>query len=161
LNKALDELAKARAEGNFGAIQALSRDLAFHGSGHILHTLYWNSMKPGEPTLPEGSLAEAVDRDFGSFDQFKGQFTAASKQVEASGWGVLGYEPMERRLLIMQAEKHQNLTFWGIVPLMVCDVWEHAYYLKYENNRGDYVDAFFNIIDWESTAKRYEMALAS
>jgi Fe-Mn family superoxide dismutase len=159
LNAALQKLEDARAKSDFALVKALSRDVAFHGSGHVLHTLYWNSMKPGGSGDPTGGLLEAVEHSFSSYAAFKAQFIAASKEVEASGWAVLAREPMADRLLILQCEKHQNLTVWGVQPLMVCDVWEHAYYLQYQNRRADYVEAFYKLIDWPATAKRYEAAV--
>jgi Fe-Mn family superoxide dismutase len=158
LNAALEKIEKARASGDMGEIKALSRETAFNGSGHVLHTLYWQSMTPGGSGEPKGELRKALDRDFGSFAAFTTQFLAATKDVEGSGWGVLAWEPMGKRLLILQAEKHQNLTIWGVVPLMVSDVWEHAYYVQYQNRRADYVDAFFRLINWSATAKRFEQA---
>jgi len=158
LNATLAALAKAREAGDMAAVQALSRKLAFHGSGHVLHTLYWNSMKPGEPTKPAGALAAALDRDFGSPVKFLAHFAAASKAVAGSGWGILVHEPVGNRLLVLQVENHENLTIWGTTPLLVCDVWEHAYYLQYANKRGDYVDAFCQIIDWPAVARRYAAA---
>lgn len=160
LNATLKKLEQVRAAGDLAQIKALSRDLAFHGSGHVLHTLYWNSMKPGGPAKPQGRLLGLLQRDFGSFSAFKEQFLAATKKVEGSGWGVLVYEPMGRRLVVLQIEKHQNLTIWGAVPLLVCDVWEHAYYVQYQNRRSDYVDNFFGIIDWPSVAARCARAVA-
>lgn len=159
LNSALDKLAEARRGGDMSDVKPLSNALAYNGSGHVLHTLYWNSMTPGGSGKPEGGVAAAINRDFGSFDRFRTQFLAATKKVEASGWSVLGLEPMNGQLLILQAEKHQNLTMWGTLPLMVCDVWEHAYYLQYENRRGDYVDAFFDIINWPGVADRFDKAM--
>lgn len=159
LNSTLDKLAEARRSGNLSHVKALSRALAYHGSGHVLHTLYWESMAPGGSREPGGALRRALDRDFGSLSAFQQHFLAATKGVEASGWGLLALEPMHRRLLVLQIEKHQNLTMWGVVPLMVCDVWEHAYYLQYQNNRGDYVDKFWKTIDWPAVGGRYRRAL--
>jgi len=159
LNATLAALAKARQGGDFAAIGALSRKLAFHGSGHVLHSLYWNSMRPGPPTQPQGALRAAIERDFGSVEKFTAQFAAAAKAVEGSGWAILVHEPLGRRLLVLQVLNHQNLAIWGAAPLMVCDVWEHAYYLQYANNRGAYVAAFCRIINWPGVAKRYEAAL--
>lgn len=153
LNATLEKLEAARAGGDYSNIRALARDLAFHGSGHILHALYWNSMTPGGNGRPQGKLADAIGRSFGSCDAMTAQFAAAAKAVEGSGWAVLAMEPTSVRLVILQAENHQNLTIWGVAPLLVCDVWEHAYYLQYENRRGDYVDAFMKIIDWESVGR--------
>lgn len=157
LNATLEKLAAARQAGDYGAIKRLSRSLAFHGSGHVLHTLYWNSMTPGGAALT-GPLAEAVAKDFGSQEAFLAQFAAATRAAEASGWGVVAYEPMGRRVLVLQAEKHQNLTVWGVVPLLVCDVWEHAYYLDYQNRRGDYVKGFLGAANWAFANRRYAQA---
>jgi Fe-Mn family superoxide dismutase len=160
LNKTMQRLKSARSSGDLGQIQALSRDLAFHGSGHMLHTLYWNSMTPGGSRMPSG-LRSAINSSFGSVDAFKAHFQAATKAVEASGWGILACEPLSGQLIVLQAEKHQNLTVWGVVPLMVCDVWEHAYYLQYENRRGQFVDAFWELANWPFAARRLEAAMAS
>jgi len=108
------------------------------------------------------SLSSAIwmlERDFGSLDAFKAHFGNASKQVEASGWGILGYEPLSKRLLVLEAEKHQNLSVWGVHPLLVLDVWEHAYYLKYNNRRPEYVDAFWNVVHWNDVAARLDAAM--
>ena len=160
LNKAEEELAKARKAGDFALIKHWEREAAFNGSGHILHTLFWGNLCPGseEGSQPTGDLAEAIARDFGSFDTFKAEFTAATIAVEGSGWGVLCYRPLDGKLVILQAEKHQNLTQWGVVPLLVCDVWEHAYYLKYQNRRADWVKAFWSIVDWDAVADRLKAA---
>lgn len=161
LNKTLEALEGCRKKGDFSAIKALSRDLAFNGSGVVLHWLYFNTIGPNAGGKPSGLMKDLIDRDFGSFETFWKQFSAASKAVEASGWGVLAWEPFSKRLVIMQAEKHQNLTSWGVMPLLVCDVWEHAYYLKYQNRRAEYVDNFQKIVDWkkvEEMLKRHTSA---
>jgi Fe-Mn family superoxide dismutase len=159
LNGTLAKLDQARAAGDMSSIKALSRALAFHGSGHVLHALYWLSMKPGSPAEPGRELRRALERNFGSLRVFEAQFKAAANAVEGSGWALLAYEPMGRRLLILQAEKHQNLAIWGVVPLLVCDVWEHAYYVQYQNRRADYVDSFVRLIDWAGVASRYAAAV--
>jgi Fe-Mn family superoxide dismutase len=102
-----------------------------------------------------------MEESFGSVEGGKGQFTAATKAVEGSGWGVLAYEPAAGRLLILQAEKHQNLTMWGVVPLLVCDVWEHAYYLQYANDRGAWVSNFMKLANWNFAEERLVQALQS
>jgi Fe-Mn family superoxide dismutase len=157
LNGALARLVDARKAGAFGEIKDLSRALAFHGSGHVLHSLFWHSMTPGGSQCP-AELEKAMTQSFGSVDAGLAQFAAATKAVEASGWGVLAWEPLSDSLLVLQAEKHQNLAVWGVVPLLVCDVWEHAYYLKYKNNRGDWVKAFLSIANWPFAAERLAMA---
>jgi len=159
LNATLEKLAAARKGGDFAATKALSRDLAFNGSGHLLHCCFWTNMAPPSKAEPKGMLNRMLDRDFGSVDAFKAQFGNAAKQVEGSGWAILGYEPLSKRLLVVEAEKHQNLTMWGIHPLLVIDVWEHAYYLKYQNKRADYVDAFWNIVHWDNVSERLDAAM--
>ncbi|HTY21634.1 MAG TPA: superoxide dismutase [Desulfomonilaceae bacterium] len=156
LNSALEQLEKARAAGNFDTIKAVSRDLAFNGSGVVLHWIYFDTIGPKAGGEPDGVMADLIKRDFGSFAAFWKQFAAASKAVEGSGWGILAWEPFSKRLVIMQSEKHQNLTSWGAMPLMVCDVWEHAYYLKYQNRRPEYVDNFAKIIDWKKVGERFK-----
>jgi Fe-Mn family superoxide dismutase len=160
LNNAEAKLEEARAAGDFSLVKHWSREAAFHGSGHLLHTIFWPNMIAASEAkaAPEGALAEAIDRDFGSFEAFKAQFIAASGAVEASGWGILAHRPADDALVILTAEKHQNLTQWGVAPLLVLDVWEHAYYLKYQNRRAEYVKNFFNIINWDDVAERYEKA---
>ena len=161
LNRAEEMLAKAREAGDFALIKHWEREAAFHGSGHFLHTIFWPNMAPagrgggGEPT---GELAAAIRADFGSFEAFKKQFAAATTAVEGSGWGILAYRPVDSRLVILTAEKHQNLTQWGVIPLLVLDVWEHAYYLNYQNRRGEYVNNFFNIVNWSDVTARYAIA---
>jgi superoxide dismutase, Fe-Mn family len=156
LNKTLEKIEKSRKDGNFESIKSLSRDLAFNGSGVVLHWLYFSTIGPQAGGKPAGVLKQLIDRDFGSFDVFWNQFAAASKTVEASGWGVLVWEPFSKRLVVMQAEKHQNLTSWGVMPLLACDVWEHAYYLKYQNRRAEYVDNFQKIIDWKKVEDMFQ-----
>ncbi len=158
LNAALEKLQAARQSGDYSQIQALSRALAFNGSGHVLHTIFWHSMKPDGGAKIDGDLARAVKQSFGSEDAMKKQFAEATGAVMASGWGVLAYEPVAGQLLIMQAERHQDLTIWGVVPLLVCDVWEHAYYLDYQNKRAEWVDSFLKIANWEYAARRYDAA---
>jgi len=153
LNSTLEKLKTARDMGDYGSIKALSRDLAFYGSGHVLHCLFWHSIKPGGSTMPP-ALAETMAHSFGSVDNAQRQFAAAAKVVEASGWAVLAYEPVGEKLLILQAEKHQNLAFWTVTPLLVCDVWEHAYYLQYENDRGAWVDNFMKLANWQFAFER-------
>jgi len=160
LNNAEAKLAEARQASDFSLVKHWSREAAFHGSGHLLHSIFWPNMiaAPQAKAAPDGTLAEAINRDFGSFEAFKAQFTAASVAVEGSGWGILAYRPDDDALVILTAEKHQNLTQWGVAPLLVLDVWEHAYYLKYQNRRAEYVKNFFNIINWDDVAARYEAA---
>ncbi len=158
LNQALDALAAARTAGKLDDVKSLTRAVAFHGSGHILHTLYWNSMSPNGGGAPTGALKEMMEASFGTVDMFRAHFAAATKQAEASGWGILAYEPFGNRLLVLAAESHQQMAMQGAVPLLVCDVWEHAYYLRYQNRRPEYVDKFSDVINWEFAADRLKAA---
>ncbi|RLQ95046.1 superoxide dismutase [Falsibacillus albus] len=158
LNKAEKALESAREKNDFGLIKHWERELAFNGSGHYLHTIFWENMKPNGGGVPPKELLDALIRSFGSFDSFKRQFSEAAKQVEGSGWAILVWSPRTRRLEILQSEKHMNLTQWDTIPLLVLDVWEHAYYLQYKNKRRDYVDQWWNIVDWKDVEKRFGKA---
>jgi Fe-Mn family superoxide dismutase len=154
LNNADAKLAEAREKGDFSLVKHWERELAFHGSGHLLHTLFWESMKPNGGGPASGKIAELIDRDFGSYDSFKKQFSAAAVAVEGSGWALLCCNPAFDKLEILTAEKHQNLTQWGVVPVLALDVWEHAYYLKYQNKRAVFVEAWWNLVDWDGVNAR-------
>jgi Fe-Mn family superoxide dismutase len=159
LNTALEKLDAARSSGDFSSAKPLAKELAFHGSGHVLHSIFWTNMTPDGGGEPDGALANQLQADFGSFDGFKEQFLAASNGVEGSGWGILGWHSMLEKLLVVQAEIHQNLTVQGITPLLVVDVWEHAYYLKYQNRRAEFTQAFFeNLVNWADVASRLDAA---
>ena len=161
LNRAEAKLAEARANGDFALVKHWQREAAFHGAGHFLHALFWNNMAPagnGGGGKPSGALAAQIQKDFGSYDAFKNHFSAAAAAVEASGWGVLAWQPQGGQLVILQSEKHQNLTQWGVVPLLVLDVWEHAYYLRYQNRRTAYIEAWWNIVHWADVADRFAQA---
>ena len=156
-NGAEEQLAKARESGQFQLVKHYEKELAYQLSSHILHSIYWTNLggKGGEPG---GELAKAIAADFGSYARFKAQLAAVAGAVEASGWGLLGYHPSTRKLMILQCENHQKQTAWGIVPLLMVDVFEHAYYLKYQNRRAEYVTNLFNIINWDNVAERYDSA---
>ena len=158
LNATFEKLADARARNDMASVKSLSRALAFHGSGHALHSLYWNSMSPSGGGKPAGEMKKMIDASFGSYAGFKANFTAASKKAEASGWGILAYEPIGSRLIVTVAESHEQMGFQGAVPLVVCDVWEHAYYLRYQNRRADYIKAFMHVINWPFVASQYAIA---
>lgn len=158
LNNALNKLAQARDNADYALIKHWEKELAFQGSGHVLHTLFWENMTPQSSGSPSGDLLQQIEQDFGSFEAFQKQFSAAAGAVEGSGWAVLGWQPQLGQLLITQVEKHQDLTVWGIVPLLILDVWEHAYYLKYQNRRAEWIKAWWNIVNWEVVEKRFETA---
>jgi Fe-Mn family superoxide dismutase len=158
LNLAENMLAKARETGEYALIKHWERELAFNGAGHYLHTLFWNVMKPKGGGKATGPIAAALVAAFGSFDAFQRQFTEAADKVEGGGWAVLVWSPRSRRLEILQAEKHQNLSQWDAVPLLPLDVWEHAYYLKYKNERRKYIDAWWNVVNWSHVNERFTAA---
>ncbi|MBD2848361.1 superoxide dismutase [Paenibacillus sp. IB182496] len=155
LNKAELALQEARQSGDFALVKHWERELAFNGAGHYLHTLFWNVMSPKGGGEPSGPLAEQLARDFGSAEAFRQQFSAAAEKVEGGGWAILVWSPRSRRLEILQAEKHQNLSQWDAVPLLALDVWEHAYYLKHQNKRAAYIDNWWNVVNWPYVNERY------
>ena len=162
VNKALKELDHIRwGAGDETLIQHWQRQLSFHMGGHVNHTLFWSGMKPeldGGGGQPGGNLSQLIKRDFGSFGQFIKQFKLAATKVEGSGWGWLVYEPISKRLMITQVQNQQDMMIAGAVPLLGVDVWEHAYYLKYQNRRADYVEAFMRVINWDEISRRFEAA---
>ena len=158
LNKAEQEMEKARKTGDFALIKHWEREAAFHGAGHYLHTIFWTIMSPHGGGKPKGELAKMIETSFGHFEAFKHHFSEAAKQVEAVGWALLVWAPRSHRLEILQAEKHQHLSQWDVIPLLVLDVWEHAYYLQYKNERAKYVENWWHVVDWNEVEKRYKEA---
>ena len=159
LNKALEQLHEAREKNDFKNIQALTRAMTVHAAGHVNHTCYFAGMAPvgrGGGTEPAGEFAQRINRDFGSYEKFKAQFTAAALSIDGNGWVVLAYnpEPLDR-LFIMQLTQDQNLAALGMIPLVMIDMWEHAYYLKYQYKRDEYVAAWWDVVTWKGAAKRY------
>lgn len=155
-NSIQNKLQIMRSTNDFTNIKCLEKDLSFNGSGVILHELFFNNLGPVSHIKPSKSLLEQISRDFGSFELFKKQFFAASKTVEASGWCLLVWTHRFKKLEILQCEKHQNLTLWGCIPILVLDMWEHSYFLQYYADRAKYIDSFWNIINWNVVNKRWE-----
>lgn len=158
LNKAEKALEQARRSGNFDLVKHWERELAFNGAGHYLHTVFWNVMKPKGGGKPTGPIAQEINKTFGSFDAFKKHFSAAAEKVEGGGWAILVWSPRSHRVEILQAEKHQNLSQWDVIPLLVLDVWEHSYYLKYKNERPKYIEAWWTVVNWDHVNERYSAA---
>jgi superoxide dismutase, Fe-Mn family len=156
-NKDLEMIKKATNDGNFETVDYWTKKLAFHFSSHILHSIFWTNLS-NKKTDPARTLLRQIEKDFGSYDKLKALIAATSKNVDGNGWGILGYQPYSKSLIVLQCENHEKLTQWGVVPLLVIDVWEHAYYLKYKNKRTDFVDALFNIINWDNVAQRFDVA---
>jgi superoxide dismutase, Fe-Mn family len=157
-NATVEKLAAARDANDFGAIVGLEKTLAFNLSGHVLHSIYWTNMTPGGGGSPEGGLADAIEAEFGGFDKFKAQLTQATSTVQGSGWGALAWDPLGGRLIIEQIYDHQGNIGQGAIPLLVIDIWEHAFYLQYKNVKADYVTAFWNLVNWANVASRYDTA---
>lgn len=155
LNKAEVDLDAALKAGDFSKTKSICKAMAFHGSGHLLHSLFWTNMAPKGGGEPEGDLAKAVARDFGTYKNLKALMTEAANSAEGSGWGILGHRKSDDRLLVLQIEKHENFIQWGVTPLLALDVWEHAYYLKYENKRKSWTEVFMNnLVNWPDVAAR-------
>lgn len=160
-NKACEMLEEARSSGDFSRMAGIERSLAFNLSGHVLHSLFWQNLSPDGGGKPQGDLAQAIDRDFGSFDAFKKQLTQAAATSMGSGWGALMWDPVSSRLLTAQIHDHQGQSLMGSVPLMVLDAWEHAYYLQYQNEKVKYFDAIWNVWNWKDVAERFVEAQRS
>ena len=158
LNKAERELQEARQTKQFQLVNHWERELAFHGAGHYLHTIFWYAMNPKGKRRPTGELLEMINRSFGSYSAFKEQFTEAAKHVEGVGWAILVWAPRSHRLEILIAEKHQLMSQWDVIPLLPLDVWEHAYYLQYKNEKAKYVDNWWNVVDWREPERRFAAA---
>ncbi|ADE69747.1 superoxide dismutase [Priestia megaterium] len=158
LNKAELMLQQARNTNNFDLIKHWEREAAFHGSGHYLHTIFWEIMSPEGGGRPRRQLLQQLQKDFGSYEKFMMHFSQAAKKVEGVGWAILVWSPRSRKLEVLQAERHQLLTQWDTIPLLVLDVWEHAYYLQYKNERDPYVDNWWKIVYWPNVEKRFEAA---
>lgn len=163
-NEVEAKLKKAREAGDKASIPALEAKLAFHAGGHVNHTLFWANMAPagqGGGGVATGPLADAILREFGSFDTFKAQFTATANGIEGNGWAWLVYQPLLARLEIAPIMNHENQLVLGSVPLLGVDVWEHAYYLKFQNRRPEFVEAFWKVANWAEAGRRYDLALGA
>jgi superoxide dismutase, Fe-Mn family len=157
-NTALAQLAEARDSDNLANVNKLEKDLAFNLGGHVNHSIFWTNLSPDGGDKPTGELAAAIDDQFGSFDKFQAHFTATALGVQGSGWAVLAWDSIGQRLIIVQFFDQQGNLPAGIVPVLMLDVWEHAYYLDYQNVRADYVKAFWNIANWDNAQQRLQAA---
>ena len=157
-NAILERLDKARQAGTDVDMKATLKELSFQAGGHLLHSLFWQNLAPAAKAgkEPTGVLADVIKKEFGSFERFKKEFTTAAVSTEGSGWAALSWCGMTGRPIIMQIEKHNVNVYPMFRILMVLDVWEHAYYLDYKNERPKFVEAFWNIVNWEEVNKRLE-----
>jgi Fe-Mn family superoxide dismutase len=157
-NAAVAALAAARDSGDFANVNKLEKDLAFNLGGHVNHSIFWTNLSPDGGDKPVGELASAIDDNFGSFDKFTAHFTAAALGVQGSGWAALVWDSIGEKLLISQFFDQQSNFAAGTVPVLMLDVWEHAYYLDYKNVRADYVKAFWNIANWANVQQLFDVA---
>ncbi|CAN5286753.1 superoxide dismutase [soil metagenome] len=157
-NTALAKLAEARESGNLDAVNLHEKNLAFNLGGHVNHSVFWANLSPDGGDKPIGELAAAIDEFFGSFEGFQKHFTAAAAGVQGSGWSILAWDSIGARLVVVQLYDQQSNIAMGLVPVVMLDVWEHAYYLDYLNVRADYIKAWWNIVNWADAAARFTRA---
>ncbi|WP_300081118.1 superoxide dismutase [Propioniciclava sp.] len=160
-NTALEKLAEAREKGEFGAINKLEKDLAFHLGGHVNHSVFWKNMSPEGGGEPDGDLAAAIEEFFGGFEGFQKQFNEVANGIQGSGWSMLVWDTLGQRLNINQLFDQQGNLPVGQLPILQLDMWEHAFYLQYKNVKGDYVKAWWNVVNWADVAKRLDAARAA
>ena len=157
-NTALEKLAEARETGNLAAVNLHEKNLAFNLGGHVNHSIFWANLSPDGGDKPTGELASALDENFGSFDAFRAHFEATALGIQGSGWSVLAWDTLGQRPLIFQLFDQQGNVPVGIVPLVMLDMWEHAFYLQYLNVKADYVKAWWNVVNWAEAARRFDSA---
>ena len=157
-NKDLAMIKKAIDENSLDTVDYWTKKLSFHLSSHILHTIFWTNLT-NKKSDPSGGLLKQIEKDFGTYDKLKLLISKTSKGVDGNGWGILGYQPYTGKLTVLQCENHEKLTQWGVIPILVIDVWEHSYYLKYRNRRAEFVDNLFPIINWDNVAQRFNAAI--
>jgi Fe-Mn family superoxide dismutase len=158
VNTALDQLDEARTSNNFANINRLEKDLAFHLGGHINHSVFWPNLSADGGDKPDGDLGTAIDENFGTFDAFRAQFEANANAIQGSGWSILAFDALGQRLNIVQLFDQQGNLPLGQIPIVLLDMWEHAFYLQYKNVKADYVKAWWNVVNWADAQKRYAAA---
>jgi Fe-Mn family superoxide dismutase len=154
-NTALVKLAEARDKDDLTYVNKLQKDLAFNLAGHVNHTVFWNNLSPDGGDKPTGELEAAIDEFFGSFDKFRAHFTASALGIQGSGWSILAWDSLGQKLIIEQLYDHQGNLAAATIPLLLLDMWEHAFYLDYVNVKADYVKAFWNITNWADVQARF------
>ncbi|MGH3096326.1 MAG: superoxide dismutase [Streptosporangiales bacterium] len=157
-NTALEKLAELRDKNDMSTVNLQEKNLAFNLAGHVNHSVFWPNMSPDGGDKPDGELGAAIDEYFGSFDAFQAQFTAAATGIQGSGWAILSWDSLGQKLLINQLYDHQGNLAVGLAPLLMLDMWEHAFYLQYKNVKGDYVKAWWNVINWADVTRRFTQA---
>ena len=157
-NTALEKLADARDKGDLSTVNLQEKNLAFNLAGHVNHSVFWPNLSPDGGDKPTGELGAAIDDAFGSFDAFQAQFTAAATGIQGSGWSILAWDTLGQKPLVFQLYDHQGNLPAGIYPLLMLDMWEHAFYLQYKNVKADYVKAWWNVVNWADVTQRFEKA---
>lgn len=157
-NKDLQMIRQSIDQNNLDTVDYWTKKLSFHLSSHILHTIFWTNLT-NKKSDPSGALLRQIEKDFGSYEKLKVFLAKTSKGVDGNGWGILGYQPYTQKLTVLQCENHEKLTQWGVIPVLVIDVWEHSYYLKYRNRRAEFVDNLFPTINWDNVADRFNLAI--
>jgi Fe-Mn family superoxide dismutase len=158
LNEVLEKLAAARDKSDFGAIVGLEKTLSFNLGGHLNHSVFWKNLSPDGGDKPDGELAAAINESFGSFDGFQAHFTSAATTIQGSGWAILAWDTLGQSLHIVQLYDQQANVPVCMVPIVMVDMWEHAFYLQYKNVKPDYVKAWWNVVNWADAATRFEAA---
>ena len=153
-NIAIEKLQK-HANGDTSIdVASTIKSLSFNLNGHLMHEIFWKNMRPvRENNMPSNKILSALNKNFGSFDAFKKQFEIAANSVEGSGWAVLASDD-EQNLFVIQVEKHNLMHLAGFKPILVLDVWEHAFYLQYENRKTEFVSNFWKIVNWDDVNSR-------
>lgn len=157
-NTALEKLAAARAADDFAAVNLHEKNLAFNLGGHVNHSVFWQNLSPEGGDRPTGDLGAAIDEFFGSFEAFQKHFAANALGIQGSGWSILAWDSIGQKLVIVQLYDQQSNIALGLVPVVVLDMWEHAFYLDYVNVKADYVKAWWNIVSWSDAAARFDRA---
>jgi Fe-Mn family superoxide dismutase len=157
-NATLDLMAEARDKNDLTWVNKLQKDLAFNLGGHVNHSIFWKNLSAAGGDKPTGELAAAIDEFFGSYDGFRAHFTANAMGIQGSGWSILAWDVLGQRLIIEQLYDQQGNLVAASVPLLMLDMWEHAFYLDYQNVKADYVAAFWNIVNWQDVQARFEAA---
>ncbi len=157
-NTALEKLAEARESGDLSSVNLHEKNLAFNLGGHVNHSAFWLNLSPHGGDRPTGDLAAAIDEFFGSFDAFQKHFAANAAGIQGSGWSILAWDSIGERLIVVQLYDQQSNIALGLVPIVLLDMWEHAFYLDYVNVKADYIKAWWNIVNWEDAAARFDRA---
>jgi Fe-Mn family superoxide dismutase len=157
-NTALEKLAEARENDGLATANLHEKNLAFNLGGHVNHSVFWPNLSPDGGERPDGELAAAITDQFGSFEGFQAHFTAVANGVQGSGWSILAWDSVGQKLLICQLYDHQGNLAVGLVPLLMLDMWEHAFYLQYRNVKADYVTAWWNVVNWADVTSRFTTA---